>query len=104
MLNPTERVESTHRFQRFGSLEDFVIPFQVVGAEEPSNDIDSSSDDDHQFHLLKKQLEIHRNQIKDTVVIISESLDNLVFNAEPNSILEKFKLSKSRILFSTVNQ
>lgn len=103
MLNPTKRIEGTHRFQRLGSLEDFVIPFKVFGAEEPLNDTDSSSDD-HQFHLLKKQLEIYRDQYKQTVVIISQSLDNLVFNAEPNSILEKFQFSKNRILFSTINQ
>ena len=94
--NYGEANDGSQGFQRFGGHR-YAIPFKLL----KNGDIDGDSTNRNSIQLLdllETELKSYENDA-DSVILVSKSAD-LIFNDEPNKILNRFYQTCARILFS----
>lgn len=95
------RKNEARHFLHFNSLQNnYGIPFKFVGSAESVSNPEIHDD----LKLLEDELTNYKDDEGKPVIIVSKSFDDLIFNAEPGDILDRFQQTGADILFPNRNQ
>jgi len=94
----TQETSGFKRFQRSTKLNNIPVKVLGMGHEWRGGDMENGIGGGQKVHLLKEELEKHKDD-KDKIIMFTDAYD-VLFNAGPELILEKFKAFDARVLFS----
>ena len=94
----TQETSGFKRFQRSTKINNIPVKVLGMGDEWKGGDMENGVGGGQKVHLLKEELEKHKDD-KDKIIMFTDAYD-VLFNAGPEMILEKFKAFDARVLFS----